>query len=75
VKKFILYLIRWQMSTPILAVVVAYFAYLGEWAAAGCEDCQKNGFAPVTECDRYEKIDLDAPIPYQLTEKALSEVN
>ena len=34
-KKFILYLIRWQMSTPILAVVVAYFAYLGEWAAAG----------------------------------------
>jgi hypothetical protein len=35
VKKFILYLIRWQMSTPILAVVVAYFAYLGEWAAAG----------------------------------------
>jgi len=34
-KRFLLYLLRWQMSTPILAVVVAYFAYLGEWAAAG----------------------------------------
>ena len=33
-KKYSLYLIRWQLSTPILAVVVAYFAYLGEWAAA-----------------------------------------
>ena len=33
-KKYALYLIRWQLSTPILAVVVAYFAYLGEWASA-----------------------------------------
>lgn len=33
-KKFFLYLGRWQLSTPILAIVVAWFAYLGEWAAA-----------------------------------------
>ncbi len=33
-KKFILYLIRWQLSTPILAVVVAYLTHLGEWWAA-----------------------------------------
>lgn len=32
--KYILYLLRWQASTPILAVVVGYFAYLGEWYAA-----------------------------------------
>lgn len=35
VKRFLLYLLRWQLSTPILAVVIAYFAYLGEWWAAG----------------------------------------
>jgi len=35
VKRFFLYLLRWQLSTPILAVVIAYFAYLGEWWAAG----------------------------------------
>jgi|LSQX01.3.fsa_nt_gb hypothetical protein len=34
VKRFLLYLLRWQLSTPILAVVVAYFAYLGKWWAA-----------------------------------------
>lgn len=35
-KRFLLYLLRWQLSTPILAaVVIAYFAYLGEWWAAG----------------------------------------
>lgn len=28
-KRFILYLIRWQMSTPILAVCCAEFNYLG----------------------------------------------
>jgi len=33
-KRFFLYLIRWQLSTPILAVVVGYFAYMGEWVAA-----------------------------------------
>lgn len=33
-KRFILYLLRWQLSTPILAIVIAWLAYLGEWAAA-----------------------------------------
>ena len=33
-KRFVLYLLRWQLSTPILAMVVAWLAYLGEWAAA-----------------------------------------
>ena len=33
-KRFCLYLIRWQLSTPILAIVVAWLAYLGEWTAA-----------------------------------------
>lgn len=33
--KYFLYLLRWQASTPILAVVVGYFAHLGEWWAAG----------------------------------------
>ena len=31
--KYPLYLLRWQMSTPILALCVAYFAQLGTvWA-------------------------------------------
>ena len=29
IKKYILYLIRWQLSTPILAICVAYFASYG----------------------------------------------
>ena len=33
VKKYLLYLLRWQLSTPILALCVCYFAGLGEiWA-------------------------------------------
>lgn len=42
-------------------------------STGACENCRKDGLAPVTECDGY--IDPDAPIPYQLTEKAESEVN
>jgi len=34
IRQYPLYLLRWQLSTPILAVVVAYLAYLGEWIAA-----------------------------------------
>lgn len=34
IKQYLLYLGRWQLSTPILAIVVGYFAYLGEWWAA-----------------------------------------
>jgi hypothetical protein len=33
-KKLLLYLGRWQLSTPILAVVVGAFAYLGYWQSA-----------------------------------------
>jgi len=33
-KQYILYLVRWQLSTPILAIVMVYLAYLGEWRAA-----------------------------------------
>jgi len=33
-KRFVLYLLRWQLSTPILAMVIAWLAYLGEWKAA-----------------------------------------
>lgn len=33
-KRFCLYLLRWQLSTPILAVVIARLAHLGEWWAA-----------------------------------------
>lgn len=29
--KFILYLIRWQLSTPILAIAMFLFADLGHW--------------------------------------------
>lgn len=32
-KKFVLYLIRWQLSTPILAVCLLWLAALGEWPA------------------------------------------
>jgi hypothetical protein len=30
-KRFILYLFRWQLSTPILAPVVAIFTHSGSW--------------------------------------------
>ena len=33
-KRFVLYIIRWQLSTPILAVITAYFAWAGYWVAA-----------------------------------------
>ncbi len=33
-KKYLLYLVRWQLSTPILAVVVGALAVYGEWVAA-----------------------------------------
>jgi hypothetical protein len=33
-RQYPLYLLRWQLSTPILAIVVGYFAYLGEWVGA-----------------------------------------
>ena len=33
-KKLLLYAGRWQLSTPILAVVVGWFAYLGYWRSA-----------------------------------------
>lgn len=29
--KFILYLIRWQLSSPILAIAIVLFAGLGTW--------------------------------------------
>ena len=32
--RFLLYLLRWQLSTPILAVVVGLLAGHGEWVAA-----------------------------------------
>jgi len=33
IKKYILYLLRWQLSTPILAVCLIWLAGLGEvWA-------------------------------------------
>ncbi|MEA3292997.1 MAG: hypothetical protein U9P88_00770 [Patescibacteria group bacterium] len=31
--KYILYLIRWQLSTPILTVVLIYLAFLNKWVA------------------------------------------
>ncbi len=33
-KKLLLYVGRWQLSTPILAVVVGQLAYLGYWQSA-----------------------------------------
>jgi len=33
-KKFFLYLLRWQCSTPILAVVTTWLASQNEWVAA-----------------------------------------
>ncbi len=33
VKKYIFYLIRWQLSTPILAIVLVVLADLNEWVA------------------------------------------
>lgn len=34
IKRYITYLIRWQLSTPILAVCVIHFTHLGiTWAA------------------------------------------
>jgi DNA-directed RNA polymerase subunit RPC12/RpoP len=33
-KKLLLYIGRWQLSTPILAVVVGALAYLGYWQSA-----------------------------------------
>ena len=35
-KRLLIYLFRWQLSTPILAVVVGCLAHLGEWWAAAC---------------------------------------
>ena len=32
--RYVLYLLRWQLSTPILAVVVGALAVYGEWVAA-----------------------------------------
>ena len=32
--KFVLYLIRWQLSTPILAIVIEKTAHLGFWTSA-----------------------------------------
>ena len=32
--KFLLYPFRWQLSTPILAVVTAKLAFMGYWGAA-----------------------------------------
>lgn len=33
VKKFALYALRWQMSTPILALCLMWLTALGEWPA------------------------------------------
>jgi len=33
-KRYILYLFRWQLSTPILAVIVIWLAFLNKWLAA-----------------------------------------
>lgn len=35
IKKFVFYLFRWQLSTPILSVVLIWLATLNKWAAAG----------------------------------------
>lgn len=35
IKKFIFYLFRWQLSTPILSVVLIWLATLNKWVAAG----------------------------------------
>lgn len=32
--RFVLYLIRWQLSTPILAIAAFWFADLGHWWAS-----------------------------------------
>jgi formate/nitrite transporter FocA (FNT family) len=33
-KKFLLYIIRWQLSTPVLAYVIERFAHLGFWGSS-----------------------------------------
>ena len=33
VKRYVLYLIRWQLSTPILAIVLIWLATMNKWAA------------------------------------------
>lgn len=33
-KRFLLYLLRWEMSTPILAVCVKWLTPLGYWGSA-----------------------------------------
>lgn len=35
IKKFIFYLFRWQLSTPILSVVLIWLATLNKWVAVG----------------------------------------
>ena len=32
-KKYFIYLIRWQLSTPIIAVVISAFSNLNPWVA------------------------------------------
>ena len=32
-KRFVLYLVRWQLSTPILALCLLWLTALGEWPA------------------------------------------
>lgn len=34
IKKFIFYLFRWQLSTPILSVVLIWLATMNKWVAA-----------------------------------------
>ena len=33
-KRFLLYILRWQLSTPILALVTGWLAWMGYWYAA-----------------------------------------
>lgn len=33
IKKYALYLVRWQLSTPILAICLTWLGGLGEWPA------------------------------------------
>lgn len=35
IKKYLFYLFRWQLSTPILSVVLIWLATLNKWVAAG----------------------------------------
>ena len=33
IKKYVLYLVRWQLSTPLIAVCLSWLGGLGDWPA------------------------------------------